>query len=191
MNKLYFVLRGRVLVSKVNEEGKLLVFHYHFKNDLFGEFNPHGEHESAFTARAAVDSVIGVIHQDEFEALLKTNGDAAMAFTQWQSMKRITEYKFRDLMFHGKEGALAATLLRTANTYRKENDQRVIITRTFTDREFAEMLGTSRETVNRLLASFKRKKIITDTEGYIEILDETSLKALCQCEECPVSICRL
>ncbi|QDI92149.1 Crp/Fnr family transcriptional regulator [Salicibibacter halophilus] len=192
MDKLFIVLKGKVVLSKLNEEGKVLVFHYFFTNDLFGEFNPLQKHESAFTARAVEDSVIGVFHQDDFETLIRENGEVGLNFTQWQShMRRFTQYKLRDLTFHGKNGALAATLLRAANTFGVLNHGRLTITKKFTNSELAELVGTSRETVNRLLSSFKKKEMITYTDGNIEVLDVKGLKDLCRCEECPTAICRL
>lgn len=192
MDKLFFVLEGTVQLAKLNDAGKNLTFHYFFPDDLFGEFNPRQAHTSTFTARATEDTVIGIMNQHDFEALLMENGDIAIEFSQWQShMRRFTQYKFRDLLFHGKDGALASTLLRMANTYGIKKKQIILITKKHTNNELADLVGTSRETVNRILAVFKENNLIADTKGCLEILDPTGLKAICHCEECPVSICRL
>src|SRR5699024_3682676 len=113
-------------------------------------------------------------------------------FMQWQNhMKRFIQLKLRDLLFHGKDGALASTILRTANTYGENREDSIFVTRKFTNNDFAEMIGSSRETINRLLLSFKENGIISYKNGWIEVLDMPRLKELCHCEECPVSICRL
>lgn len=192
MDKLFFVLEGTVKLTKLSDAGKNLVFHYFFPDDLFGEFNPKQEEQSTFTARAIEDCVIGVMHQNDFEMLLMNNGDVAIEFLQWQShMRRYTQLKLRDLLFHGKDGALASALLRTVNTYGQKNGDNVIITKKFTDSDFADMVGASRETVNRLFSVFKNNKIISYRNGQLEILDLSGLKELCHCEDCSASICRL
>lgn len=193
IDKLFFVLEGTVKLTKLNEDGKNLVFHYFFPDDLFGEFNPRQEQRSTFTARVVEDSVIGVMQQDDFEALLTENKGFSMEFSQWQSqMRRFTQLKLRDLLFHGKDGALASSLLRAANSYGVQSENSIIITKKITNNDFAEMVGASRETINRLLTSFKKNNVISYQEnGYLEILDIAALKALCHCEECPVTICRL
>src|SRR5699024_4556609 len=56
MDKLYFVESGRVKLSKLNEEGKNLIFHYFLPMDLFGEFNGKDEQTTPFTARAVENS---------------------------------------------------------------------------------------------------------------------------------------
>lgn len=192
MDKLFFVLEGTVKLTKLNEDGKNLVFHYFFPDDLFGEFNPRQELRSMFTARVVEDSVIGVMQKDDLEALLVQNDDLAMAFSQWQSqIQRYTQLKLRDLLFHGKDGALASALLRTVNTYGLQDGNNLVITRKFINNDFAEMVGASRETINRLLTVFKKNDIISYQNGHMEILDLAALKSLCHCEECPVTICRL
>jgi len=192
LDKLYFVLEGSVKLTKLNDAGKSLVFHYFFPDDLFGEFNPKQNQRSNFTARVSEDAVIGVIHQSDFEILLVENRELALEFLQWQNqIQRYTQMKLRDLLFHGKNGALAATLLRSINTYGSREGNHLTITKRFTDSDFAEMIGASRETINRLLTSFKKKGMIANNDGQMEILDIPGLKEMCHCEECPVTICRL
>src|SRR5699024_2752215 len=192
MDKLYFVESGRVKLSKLNEEGKNLIFHYFFPMDLFGEFNGKDEQTTPFTARAVENSSIGSIDYTVFEKLLLENNGLMLEFMQWQNhMKRFIQLKLRDLLFHGKDGALASAILRAANTFGEKQDNHIFVTQKFTNNDFAEMVGSSRETINRLLLSFKKKGIISYQNGWIEILDMSSLRELCHCEECPVSICRL
>ena len=192
LNKLFFVDKGYVKLTKLNEEGKTLIFHYFFPMDLFGEYNGKDERVSPFTARAMEDSRIGIIDYATFKEMIMENNDLMLEFIQWQThMKRYTQLKLRDLLFHGKDGALASTILRAANTYGVQRENHTFVTRKFTNNDFAEMVGSSRETVNRLLLSFKKEGIISYKNGWIEVLDMPKLKKLCHCEECPISICRL
>lgn len=191
-DKLFFVLEGTVKLTKLSEDGKDLTLHYFFPGDLFGEFDPMHKQTSALTAIAADECVIGVIQQADLEVLLWQDGDLAIEFAQWQShMQHYTQLKLRDLLFHGKNGALAAMLVRAANTYGIKSGNRVVISKKFTDSELANLIGASRETVNRMLKSFKKDGMIKCEQGIIEILNLAALKKLCHCEECPVGICRL
>lgn len=192
LDKLFFVNKGHVKLTKLNEEGKTLIFHYFFPMDLFGEFNGKDEQVSPFTARAMEDSRIGIIDYAMFKKIIVEDKKLMLEFMQWQNhMKRFIQLKLRDLLFHGKDGALASTILRAANTYGEQREDHTFVTCKFTNNDFAEMVGSSRETVNRLLLSFKKEGIISYMNGWIEVLDMPRLKELCHCEECPVSICRL
>ncbi|WP_404452305.1 Crp/Fnr family transcriptional regulator [Virgibacillus necropolis] len=190
--KLYFILEGTVKLTKLSEDGKDLTLYYFFPGDMFGEFDPMHKQTSAFTAEAMDDCIIGVIQQKDLEMVLWQNGDLAIEFTQWMShMQRFTQLKLRDLLFHGKNGALAAILIRAANTYGIKNGNKIVITKKFTNSEMANLIGATRETVNRMLAAFKRDEMITCEHGQIEILKLAALKKLCRCEECSLAICRL
>lgn len=191
-NKLFFIFNGTVQLAKLSNEGKNIVLHYFFPNDLFGEFNPKQTHTTPFTAHSLDGATIGVIYESDFKELIQNNSDIAMEFSQWQShMRRFTQYKFRDLLFYGKDGALASTLLRAANTYGKQKQNHTSITRNFTNNELADIVGTSRETINRILSAFKKDNIISSSKGQVTIHDESALRKLCNCEQCMVDICRL
>lgn len=192
LDKLFWVEDGHIKLTKLNEEGKNLIFHYFFPKDLFGEFNGKDEQITPFTAQAMEKSSLGIIDQDTLKELILEDNELMIEFMQWQNhMKRFVQLKLRDLLFHGKDGALASVILRTANTYGEKRDDHIFVTRKFTNNDFAEMIGSSRETINRLLLSFKKKGIISYENGWIKVLNMTQLKDLCHCEECPVSICRL
>ncbi|MFZ3577273.1 Crp/Fnr family transcriptional regulator [Virgibacillus sp. DJP39] len=189
---LYFLIEGNVKLTKLSEDGKDLTMYYFFPGDIFGEFDPHQKQISVFTAEAMDACVIGVIQQKDLEVLLWQNGDLAIEFTQWMShMQHYTQLKVRDLLFHGKNGALASMLIRASNTYGVKTGSSIRITKKFTNNELANLIGATRETVNRMLSKFKRDQLIRYENGQIEILNLAELKNLCRCEECPLGICRL
>src|SRR5699024_2581630 len=105
LDKLYFVLEGSVKLTKLNDAGKNLVFHYFFADDLFVEFNPKQKQQSNFTARVSEDAVMVVIHQCYIEILLMDNSELALEFLQLPNQRqRFTQMKLRALIFHGKNG---------------------------------------------------------------------------------------
>ncbi|WP_162287867.1 Crp/Fnr family transcriptional regulator [Indiicoccus explosivorum] len=191
MDRLYFVKSGMVRLTKSTDEGHTLSF-YHFRTgDLIGQLEGAG-HTSSFTAETLTGCRIGIIRRRDLEEAIRRNGDLAIDFMRWLSfMNHFTQTKLRDLMFFGKNGALASTLLRIANTYGVPEDGKIRFTMKFTNAEIADMIGATRETVNRLLTQFKKDGIIGYENGSIVITDREALKSICHCENCPLSVCRL
>ena len=75
------------------------------------------------------------------------------------------ETRFRDLLLHGKKGALLSTLIRLTNTYGvKQKDGSILIDCALTNQELANFCATSREVVNRILNDLKKK------EGYYRLI---------------------
>ncbi|MFP3490515.1 helix-turn-helix domain-containing protein, partial [Staphylococcus sp. SIMBA_130] len=81
-------------------------------------------------------------------------------------------------------GALASTLIRIANTYGIEEGDTIRMTTKFTNTEIADLIGATRETVNRMLNQLKKDHIIAYENGTIMIKDLEQLKAICHCEGC-------
>ncbi|UFJ41758.1 helix-turn-helix domain-containing protein [Brevibacillus humidisoli] len=76
-------------------------------------------------------------------------------------MHKLTQTKFRDLMMHGKPGALCSTLIRLSNTYGLATDQGIHIPLKLTHSQLADYAGRARESVNRTLRSLKQAGAIT------------------------------
>ncbi|WP_373894850.1 Crp/Fnr family transcriptional regulator [Virgibacillus natechei] len=190
--KLFFLLNGKVKLTKLNEEGKGLTMYCFFSGDMFGEYSSERSHLSSYTAQTMEKSEIGVMKRCDIEKLLKEPGDLALEFSYWLSQtNRYTQLKLRDLLLYGKNGALASTLIRISNTYGIHEENKIKISNKFTNTDLAELIGATRETVNRILAAFRQDDLIQYRKGRIEILDMAGLKEVNQCEECPVEICRL
>lgn len=191
-NNLYYLIDGKVKLTKLNEFGKDLTMSVYFPGDLFGEYDSTNVQANSFTAQVIEDSQIGIIQQNDLELLLKQDMELAVEFAQWQSqVGRYIQLKLRDLLLYGKNGALASTLVRAANTYGIQQSESILISEKITNYDLAKLIGATRETVNRLLNAFKKDGLIQSTSGRIEILDIAGLKEINRCEKCPVDICRL
>ncbi|WP_010630550.1 Crp/Fnr family transcriptional regulator [Sporolactobacillus vineae] len=192
-DKLYFLIEGRVKLFKSAYDGKDLVLHYFIPGDLFGELNCFGFEDYSFTAHAITDCVVGVIAERDLEALLMPNSSLSFEFMKWIGlMSRYTEIKLRDLLFYGKNGALASTLLRMAHGYGKREADGIHFSISLTNTDLAQLIGSTRETVNRMLQSWKSDGAIDYAHGTIVLRDLGYIKAICHCEDkCPMNICRL
>ncbi|TLS36062.1 Crp/Fnr family transcriptional regulator [Pseudalkalibacillus caeni] len=191
-DKLYFLKSGAVKLTKSTDDGQDLTL-YHFQSgDFFGELEGNDLDLTNFNAEAMTDCTVGIIQQSDLETLLWQNGDMAIEFMKWMGyMNRFTQTKLRDLMFYGKQGALASTLIRIANTYGVQKGGKIEFTIKFTNEELANMIGSTRETVNRMLGKLKKDGVISADNGKITINSLPELKKICHCEGCPLDICRL
>jgi CRP-like cAMP-binding protein len=194
-DKLYYIRSGRVHLTKSTAEGKDLILSILQKGDLIGEIDGSEETLHSFGAMVVEAADIGVIHKKDLDILLYRHGDFAIQFIKWMGLThRTTQSKFRDLLLFGKPGALASTLIRMSNTYGEKRDEGIHLKIKLTNTEMADLIGTSREGVNRILNTLKDEGTISFVKGYIVIHRLEDLRKMCHCPTfppCPTAICRL
>lgn len=191
-DKIYFLKRGRVKITKTTDEGKVFVLHMYKEGDMFGQIDVLQETRHQFNAEIVEDSRMGVIQQKDLEILLWQHGELAVEFMKWMgALHRLTETKFRDLMLFGKPGALCSTLIRLANTYGEETETGIRISKKMTHTDLGDIIGATRESVNRMISDLRQKGALTMEGGYIVIQDLAYLKDICHCDNCPAHICRI
>jgi CRP/FNR family transcriptional regulator len=189
---LYYVKKGRVKLTKTAGTGTKITLYLHHAGDMFGQIDPFQESANTFNAEVIEDAEFGIIQQKDLETLLWQHGDLAIEFMKWMGMMhRMTQTKFRDLMLYGKPGALCSLLIRLSNCYGIACKDGIRIGKKITNSEMAEMIGATRESVNRMLSEMRRKNAIAVENGTIIIKDRSYLRDICQCENCPQEICRV
>ncbi|GAE04514.1 transcriptional regulator, Crp/Fnr family [Paenibacillus sp. JCM 10914] len=105
-DKLYYVKKGRVKITKSTDEGKELILYMHHPGDMAGQADPFFGTSHSFSAEVMEDSVVGVIDHKDLQMLICQHCDFAIDFMKWMGVyHRITQTKFRDLMMYGKPGA--------------------------------------------------------------------------------------
>lgn len=191
-DNLYFINQGRVKITKSSDDGKSFILYMYGKQDMYGQLDPFHSSIHSFNGEVMEDSVIGIIQQKDLEVLLWQHGDLAVEFMKWMGlMHRMTQTKFRDLMMFGKPGALCSTLIRLSNSYGQYRGNEILITKKLTNSELADMIGATRESVNRMLSDLKKQEVVSFENNYIVIKNINYLKEVCQCENCPKDMCRI
>lgn len=191
-DKLYYIFEGRVKSTKMSDAGRSLTLYLHQAGDLMGQMDPFKDSTHGFSAEVTEDAEVGVIQRKELETLLCRHGDLAVEFMKWMGlMHRLTQTKFRDLMMFGKTGALCSLLIRLCNSYGVEKAGAIRIDLKLSNAEMADMIGATRESVNRMLADLKKDDVIANKDGHYYVHNLQYLKDACCCENCPKEVCRM
>lgn len=191
-DKMYFIRKGRVKVTKLSVEGKEYIMYLFQEGDFLGQFDPYHDSKQSFTAQAVENCEIGIIQKSDLEVLLWQHGELAIEFMKWMGlMHRLTQTKFRDLLMYGNQGALCSTLIRLSNSYGLDGEDGILISLKLTNSDLADFIGCARESVNRMLSDLKKADAITINDGHITITNLRYLKDICKCEMCPKEICRI
>ncbi|MEQ6375475.1 Crp/Fnr family transcriptional regulator [Bacillaceae bacterium S4-13-58] len=192
-NKLYIIQSGRIQISKISPDGRELSLRICKAGDLVGELTLFTEGAKyLLNAKVLEDGEVAVLKKEQLEKNLLTNNNLAFEYMRWMSEHfRKTQTKFRDLVLHGKKGALYSTLIRLTNSYGVKRDDGILIDIHLTNQELANFCGTSRESVNRMLTDLKKNDVVSQEKGLLFIHDLQYLKDEINCEDCPIVLCSI
>jgi len=143
---------------------------------MFGEMSAiDGLPRSAWVCAISTCKVIS-LSGNEFINLLKNNADISFKILQKLSSRlRMSDEKLTDVSLYGTEQRVCLELIRmtkldtkTKNTYQ--------IKQMPTQGNFANIIGSTRETVSRILAKLRDEKIIIKTESGFVVPDKSQLE---------------
>lgn len=191
---IFYVVSGKVILSKETVSGKELTLRICGSNDCIGEgiiFSKTGFYP--LSAKALESSTCITLDRNLFEMYLSQEPTVLIECIKWLQLQNLkSQTKMRDLLLYGKKGALYSTIIRLTNTYGVVQDTGdIVIDYPLTNSDLANLCATSREVINRMLHDLKNQKIISFEKSIITVHDLNFLKHECECESCPLSVCRI
>jgi CRP/FNR family transcriptional regulator len=191
--EIFIISSGKFQISKMNAEGRELSLRLCQRNDIIGELTLFTyQPKYLFNALALEDSSVAAINIEALEKALFENTQLAYELMKWMNDHfRKTITKFRDLVLHGRKGALYSTLIRFSNSYGEKHEEGILITVPLTNQDLANFSGTARESVSRMLSDLRKRKIITIDRKTIIIHNIEFLKKEIDCENCPITFCNI
>lgn len=191
--ELFIVISGVIQISKMVPDGRELTIRMCAAGELIGEIPLFcSSPKYMLDAKIVEDGEVAVLNKNDLEMKLGQDHSLALQFMKWlNTQHRKNQTKFRDLILHGKKGALYSTLIRLTNSYGVVRENGIVINQPLTNQEIANFCGTSREVANRLLSNLRKNNIISIDKGIITIHKLSFLKQEIDCEDCPIDICKI
>lgn len=189
--KHFFLIKeGTVRIHKILKDGKEITIFIREKNDGFGEIGPFSGETYSCSSRAETDCEIYAIDPLLLDQLFTENGRISAVFLKWVAEKLETSSsKIKDFMMFGTEGAVASFLIRIANTQGIQVPEGILINEQVTHYQIATHIGSSRETVTRILNDLRKKEIIEFHRNTLLIKEMTYFRDMLNCDKCGVQNC--
>jgi CRP/FNR family transcriptional regulator, cyclic AMP receptor protein len=154
-DRLYIILSGKIKLTRAAPDGRENLVSVHGPGEMFGElslFDPIPRTSSATAITQA--ELAGLAHAD-LRTFLATRPEVAMHLLQAlaQRLRRINDVK-ADLVFTDVPGRVAKALLDLSERFGVQTPEGMQVNHDLTQEELAQLVGASRETVNKALADF-------------------------------------
>lgn len=174
-NYMYLIYSGKVRVVKMNDEGKEQIITIHKKNDFFGEMSLLDNKTSPATIIAHEDSVIGLLHKEDFEAYLLHNEEIRKKIIELLCSRLRESWEMIKILSFNAENAqdrVLSLLDRLGELYGVRDDRGVIIDVKMTHQQMASYASVTRETMSRVLRSLEKSQAIRILDGKAILLNK-------------------
>jgi len=154
-DRVYVVSDGKIKLGQTSPDGRENLLALLGPGQMFGELSLFDPGPRSATATAVTDTkLLGLGHEDLLPLLSGRPGVARGLLLQLASRLRRSNDTLADLVFSDVPGRVAKALLDLSSRFGVPSDEGVRVVHDLTQEELAQLVGASRETVNKALADF-------------------------------------
>ena len=175
-NSLIAVISGTVKISVTSADGRSAILNLIGPGEIFGEVAVLDGHARTADATANTNCEIYVIDRRDFIPFVRSQPALAMKFIELLCTRlRWTSDQVEEVILQNLPGRLASALLRLTEKHKLAPAGRTIAV---TQQEISEMVGMTRESINKQLRAWADRKWVRLEHGAIVVLDAGSLQAI-------------
>ena len=175
---IYMLYKGRVKMSATSRDGKTLILKIAQPGEVLGLHATVSGSPYETTAETGQPCQLNFVKREDFLRFLQTHGDACLQAAQHLSKDCNSAYQqIRSLgLSHSVPERLARLLLEWSIGSNSNVDSKVKLS--LTHDEISQIIGTSRETVTRTLAEFRRRRFAILKGSTLTIQNKPALERL-------------
>jgi len=176
-DKLYIILKGKVKLTRAAHDGRENLLSVHGPGEMFGELSLFDPSPRTASATAVTEATLAGLAHDDMRAFLTGRPEVAMHMlgALAQRLRRINDIK-ADLVFTDVPGRVAKALLDLATRFGTQQDGGIQVNHDLTQEELAQLVGASRETVNKALADFAARGWVQLSAKSVLLVDTDRLR---------------
>ena len=154
-DQLYVILDGKIKLTRAAADGRENLLSVLGPGEMFGELSLFDPRPRTASAIAVTDSRLAAFAHANLRNWLTGRPDVALHLLQAlaQRLRRANDV-MADLVFTDVPGRVAKALLDLADRFGTEQEDGLHVNHDLTQEELAQLVGASRETVNKALADF-------------------------------------
>ncbi len=173
---LHIVAEGWVKIAATSVEGKQQTLAILGPGAFFGEMSLLDEEPRSADAIAMENCSVLTLSREEFLRYLQEHSSASLKLlTELCRRLRRADHLIRDTASLDVPGRLAAAILHLSEEQGRREAQAISIEVRLTQGELAELVGASRESVNKWLGVYTRQGLLRYDQGRLTVLNRDGL----------------
>jgi CRP/FNR family transcriptional regulator, cyclic AMP receptor protein len=174
---LYVVLDGKMKLTRAAADGRENLLSVLGPGEMFGELSLFDPRPRTSTASAVTDAILASLRHEALLSWLKERPEVSLHMLRAlaQRLRRANDVT-ADLVFTDVPGRVAKNLLDLADRFGTQEADGLHVHHDLTQEELAQLVGASRETVNKALADFAARGWLQISARSVLILDVERLR---------------
>ena len=169
---LFIVSSGKVKLGTKSPDGRENLLMILGPGDMFGDLSLFDSGPRTATATAVTDTKLLSLGQDKVIPWVKEHPEVSLhLLARLASRLRRTNEVVGDLVFSDVPGRVAKALIDLGVKFGEKREEGLFVNHDLTQEELAQLVGASRETVNKALADFAQRGWLRLEARSVMILD--------------------
>lgn len=174
--RLYIITDGKMKLGHTSSDGRESLLAVLGPGELLGELSLFDPGPRTATATALTETSLMGLGHNALRPWLTGRPEVAEALLQALALRlRRTNEQMADLVFSDVPGRVAKTLLELGEKFGRPLPDGIHVTHEMTQEELAQLVGASRETVNKALADFAARGWIRLESRSVILIDPERL----------------
>ena len=176
-DSLYVIITGKVKLVRSSGDGRESLMSVLGPGEMFGELSLFDPGPRLSTVYVVSDTEFISLGNDALRDFIADHPEVAMQMLSGLAHRlRRTNQGMSDLVFTDVPGRVAKALLDLSDRFGRRTDHGLLVGHDLTQEELAQLVGASRETVNKALADFAQRGWITLGAKAVTLLDLDRLR---------------
>lgn len=177
-SELYVIVDGKLKLGRASADGRENLLSVLGPGEMFGELSLFDPGPRTATVTAVSDSTLLALANDHLMPWLDGRPEAARNLLQALAARlRRTNDTVGDLVFSDVPGRVSKALLDLADRFGRPAADGLLVAHELTQEELAQLVGASRETVNKALADFAARGWIRLEARAVVLLDVERMRS--------------
>jgi CRP/FNR family cyclic AMP-dependent transcriptional regulator len=176
-DRLYVVSEGKIKLGRSSADGRENLLAIVGPGEMFGELSLFDPGPRTATATAVTDATVLALSNSDLRPWLTGRPEVALSLLRQVARRlRRTNEVLGDLVFSDVPGRVAKALLELSKRFGIASEEGVHVSHDLTQEELAQLVGASRETVNKALADFASRGWLRLEARAVVLLDTERLQ---------------
>ena len=157
-DQLYFIVSGKMKLGRTASDGRENLVAVMGPGEIFGEMALFDPSPRSTSATAVSETRLDGLKHENLRKVIQRSPEVSAQLLQALARRlRRTNENLADLVFSDVPGRVAKALLDLADRFGRPATDGILVAHELTQEELAQLVGASRETVNKALAEFVQR----------------------------------